>query len=43
MIYYIIFSAPNGRFLSADDEDFIIFDKDKVTPSEIIRIRKITK
>jgi len=31
--------APNGRFLSADDEDFIIFDKDKVTPSEIIRIR----
>jgi len=29
----------NGRFMSTDEEDYIIFDKDKVSPTEIIRLR----
>ena len=26
--------------MSADDEDFVVFDQDKVGPAQIIRIRK---
>jgi len=31
--------GPNGRFMAVDDEDFILFNKDKVGPMEIIKIR----
>jgi len=31
--------GPNGRFMSVDDDDYIVFDKDKVGPMEIIKIR----
>merc|ERR1719309_285619 len=31
--------GPNGKFMSVDEEDYIVFDKDKVNSTEIIRLR----
>lgn len=31
--------GPNSRFLSADEEDFLVCDKDRVGPMEMVRIR----
>merc|ERR1712098_199608 len=31
--------GPNGRFMSLDEEDFVVFDQDKVGPNQIIALR----
>eukprot|EP00088_Acartia_fossae_P024766 TRINITY_DN25658_c0_g1_i1.p1 TRINITY_DN25658_c0_g1~~TRINITY_DN25658_c0_g1_i1.p1 ORF type:complete len:270 (-),score=41.10 TRINITY_DN25658_c0_g1_i1:374-1183(-) len=31
--------GPNGRFMTANDEDFIVFNKDRVSDTEIIKLR----
>eukprot|EP00088_Acartia_fossae_P056194 TRINITY_DN653_c1_g1_i7.p1 TRINITY_DN653_c1_g1~~TRINITY_DN653_c1_g1_i7.p1 ORF type:complete len:237 (-),score=62.68 TRINITY_DN653_c1_g1_i7:440-1087(-) len=31
--------GPNGRFMSIDDEDYVVFNKDRVSDMEIIKIR----
>jgi len=31
--------GPNGKFMSIDEDDYIVFDKNKVGPTEMIRLR----